>query len=308
MSTSSSQPFRIESPCPAQWEKMKITAIGRHCLSCQKEVVDFRKMSRDEMLIHLMTSGKGRTCGKFYRHQLDEFQLEDLITPKELRKWPASKAFAVLTLAVSLLVACDNNTDGDNARLQSKDSISTTFSDSNYTSETDSIQQTEEITEDSISNCNTITGIVAVPDTNDPIVELTGEVLIPHTNIDTNEVHGHNSMEEKEPEKEEEIFQFVDQMPEFTGGTDSLFAFLKENIKYPQLMVDAGMEGKVFVSFVVQKDGKITDSKIVRSLQEEADKEALRVVNAMPDWIPGKYRGKAVPVLMYLPIVYRLVD
>ncbi len=113
--------------------------------------------------------------------------------------------------------------------------------------------------------------------------------------------------EQKEEEVEEEqIFTIVEDMPAFPGGEPELFKYLGKAIKYPQMAQDAGISGVVYVTFVVGKDGKISDAKVLRGIGGGCDEEALRVVRAMPTWKPGKQRGKPVTVQYNLPIRFTL--
>lgn len=95
---------------------------------------------------------------------------------------------------------------------------------------------------------------------------------------------------------------YVDKMPEFPGGQVALVKYLSKNIKYPSQSKKDKIKGKVVVSFIINKLGKVTQAKIVKSLNDECDKEALRVISNMPDWIPGEKEGKKVDVLFSLPI------
>lgn len=104
----------------------------------------------------------------------------------------------------------------------------------------------------------------------------------------------------------EEIYNVVEQMPEFPGGQDKLFQYLKENIKYPDDAEKAGLEGRVVCQFVVDKDGSITDIDVIQSISESLDKEAVRVIKAMPKWKPGKMKGETVRVKFTIPISFRL--
>ena len=106
--------------------------------------------------------------------------------------------------------------------------------------------------------------------------------------------------------EEQEPFDMVEQMPEFPGGVQALMQFLYENIRYPEAAQTAGKQGRVVVQFVVEADGTVSSAKVVRSISEELDAEALRVVNAMPRWTPGKHKGKAVRVKYTLPVSFRL--
>ena len=110
----------------------------------------------------------------------------------------------------------------------------------------------------------------------------------------------------EEPEKEEEIFQVVEAMPEFPGGTAELMKWLQKNIKYPSISQENGVQGRVIVQFVVNRDGSIVDPVVLRSVDPYLDKEALRVVSAMPKWKPGEQRGKPVRVKFTLPVQFRL--
>ena len=102
------------------------------------------------------------------------------------------------------------------------------------------------------------------------------------------------------------IFTIVEEMPSFPGGEVKLFEFLQRNIKYPPVARENGIQGRVYVNFVVDKEGKIKDAKIVRGIGGGCDEEALRVVRAMPDWKIGKQNGRPVSVLYNLPINFTL--
>lgn len=103
-----------------------------------------------------------------------------------------------------------------------------------------------------------------------------------------------------------DVFMVVEQMPEFDGGMDALIKYLSENIKYPAEAMDKGIQGKVFVGFVIDKDGSIEDVKILKEVGGGCDEEAIRVVSNMPNWKPGTQRGEAVKVSYTLPINFVL--
>lgn len=105
---------------------------------------------------------------------------------------------------------------------------------------------------------------------------------------------------------EEEIFTIVEDMPSFPGGEAKLFEYLGKNIKYPQIAKEAGISGIVYVNFVVDTNGEITDVKVLRGIGGGCDEEAMRVVKNMPKWSPGKQRGKPVKVSYNLPIRFSL--
>ncbi len=111
----------------------------------------------------------------------------------------------------------------------------------------------------------------------------------------------------EEEEEEQTIFVVVETMPEFPGGQQALFKYLSENVKYPVIAQENGIQGRVICQFVVNKDGSIVDVNVVRSGGDASlDKEAVRVIKSMPKWKPGKQRGKAVRVKYTVPVNFRL--
>lgn len=113
-------------------------------------------------------------------------------------------------------------------------------------------------------------------------------------------------IEEEVVVEEEEIFQVVEEEPEFPGGMEALYKYLGESIKYPQLAKENNIEGKVYVTFVVEKDGSIANPRILRDIGGGCGNEAVRVVKAMPKWKAGKQRGKNVRVQFNLPVSFKL--
>ncbi len=111
---------------------------------------------------------------------------------------------------------------------------------------------------------------------------------------------------EEVEEAEEEVFLVVEEDPEFPGGLDALSKFIADNIKYPQLAKENNITGRVFVSFVVEKDGRVGQVKILRDIGGGCGNEAVRVVKMMPKWKPGKQRGKAVRTQFNLPVNFDL--
>ncbi len=106
--------------------------------------------------------------------------------------------------------------------------------------------------------------------------------------------------------EEEKIYEVVEQQPEFPGGTAAMYKWLNDNLHYPAISQENGVQGKVFIRFVVSKTGAITDPKVVRSLDPYTDKEAIRCIKAMPRWNPGKMNGAPVKAYFVLPITFRL--
>ena len=108
------------------------------------------------------------------------------------------------------------------------------------------------------------------------------------------------------PEVSNKVFDVVEEMPHFPGGAAALQAFLSSNTKYPVVAQENGVQGRVIVSFVVERDGSITDVRVLRSVDPSLDREASRVVRSMPRWSPGKQNGSAVRVKYTVPVVFRL--
>ena len=107
-------------------------------------------------------------------------------------------------------------------------------------------------------------------------------------------------------EEENKVFDVVEQMPSFPGGMGTLMSWLSQNMKYPPIAAENGVQGRVIVQFVVEKDGSITDVHVAKSVDPSLDKEAARVVKAMPHWIPGKQNGSAVRVKYTVPVTFKL--
>ena len=123
---------------------------------------------------------------------------------------------------------------------------------------------------------------------------------------DLNVVREHKEEIIVEEKKEEQVFTAVEQMPQFPGGEAELMKYISNNIKYPTMAMENNIQGRVVVQFVVTKTGKIGEVKVVRSKDPDLDKEAVRVVKSLPNFIPGKMNGQAVNVWYTLPITFKL--
>ena len=110
----------------------------------------------------------------------------------------------------------------------------------------------------------------------------------------------------KPKEEENKVFDVVEQMPSFPGGMNALMDYLRKAIKYPPVAEENGIQGRVVCTFVVERDGSVTDVRVAKSVDPSLDKEAVRVVSAMPKWIPGKQNGQSVRVKYTLPVTFRL--
>jgi periplasmic protein TonB len=131
-------------------------------------------------------------------------------------------------------------------------------------------------------------------------VEIEDELEIEDTESDEDEEI------EIEEEDDDEFFMVVENMPEFPGGDLGLMKYIQKNVKYPAIAKEYNITGKVYVSFIVDKSGSVTNVKIVRGVDKNLDAEALRVVKSLPKYKPGKQRGKAVRVMFTIPINFTL--
>lgn len=126
---------------------------------------------------------------------------------------------------------------------------------------------------------------------------------------DRNVVREHKDeiiVEEKKPVEENKVFTAVEQMPQFPGGEAELMKYIQKNLKYPPVTMENNIQGRVVVQFVVTKTGKIGEVKVARGRDPDLDKEAVRVVKSLPDFIPGKMNGQSVNVWYTLPITFKL--
>ena len=157
------------------------------------------------------------------------------------------------------------------------------------------VKEEDEIKLDEVEKSNKAVGAFTV-EGND---EVGGEVLKAKEEIAAPEPP-------KQQVEENKVFDVVEQMPSFPGGMGALMSWLSQNIKYPVIAAENGVQGRVIVQFVVEKDGSITDVKVAKSVDPSLDKEASRVVSAMPKWTPGKQNGSAVRVKYTVPVTFKL--
>ena len=102
------------------------------------------------------------------------------------------------------------------------------------------------------------------------------------------------------------VYDCVEQMPFFPGGSQKLKEFIEENLRYPKELEETCVQGRVIVRFIVERNGKLSNVKVVKSVHPALDKEAIRIVKLMPRWIPGRQNGITVRVKFYIPIIFRL--
>jgi protein TonB len=156
------------------------------------------------------------------------------------------------------------------------------------------VNEEEEIKLDEIEKSNKAIGALTVEGTD----EVGGEVLKIRDEI--------APPEPPKAVEDNKIFEVVEQKPSFPGGDGALMSWLSQNIKYPSIAAEMGVQGRVIVQFVVEKDGSITDVKIAKSVDPSLDKEAARVIKSMPQWIAGRQNGSAVRVRFTVPVTFKL--
>ena len=287
----------IFEPCPANWEKMQIKLDVRHCVQCDKSVVDFTKKSRAEIITYLIENPNGSVCGRMNQQQFD-IKEEDLPELISILSQPRFRANAFLILAVvcsSLFYSCETASTGKKTIGKMK-------------IEKQTINPIEKQKINPIDNTSIDDSLKKRKKQHIiPQVELMGEVSIlpePPPAIAGGITY------EPLPEIEvvtnpEEILSYAEVMPEFPGGMPEMVKYLLENMIYPEEMKENGIEGRIFVQFVVTKTGSVKDVTIARGI-DGLNREAIRLVKQMPNWSPGKNNGKEVNVKMVIPIRFSL--
>ena len=146
--------------------------------------------------------------------------------------------------------------------------------------------------------------IIEVPD-NEAVEEKIKVNLDLEENTPIETIVVRDTLQEKE-ESPDEILIFVEAPPQFPGGDDAMLKFIQQNLKYPPRARRMGIEGRVFIKAVIEKDGAISNAAVMKGIGAGCDEEALQIIRSFPRWIPGKQRGKPVRVRMTFPIKFRL--
>ena len=329
--------IKIKEPCDADWNKMKIGMKSRHCELCVKSVMDFTQMTREEILIYLFKNNNKSTCARMYGGQMD-FHFQELEAIVEgTRRQKGNLPFVVLSFAALAMISCENKSGnsvsnsheiGKIIQVEAIDSIKSS------TDTTDVNLKKGIVEKEKDKFCGPKRGEVQIM-TGSPIpvpgsIEIeTGDIVsIPHPEtggmielypepennsmgavipgIDEFELMGDTTVLTEEDIQKYAVLNMAEVMPEYPHGADSLLNYLKNEIRYPKKAQKKGIEGRVYVQFVVEKDGRISRTKILRGIGEGCDEEALRVINNMPNWIPGENQGRKVAVMYTLPIKFVL--
>jgi TonB family protein len=176
------------------------------------------------------------------------------------------------------------------------------------------ITQEEALSERKAAAINRELAVTEIENIKEKLPEVVSEVVVPiinesteHPNNESQQINKSiNSSTLIDSVKNKEVFVVVEDMPEFPGGEEALRKWIAENVKYPKAAAEKGIKGKVYITFVVEADGSISRAKIARGVDPLLNEEALRVVNGLPIWKPGKQKGKAVPVSYTIPINFAL--
>jgi protein TonB len=137
------------------------------------------------------------------------------------------------------------------------------------------------------------------------VIEIVEDDVVIEDEIEIEDTESDEDLEIVE-EDDEEVFMVVENMPEFPGGDLGLMKYIQKNVKYPPIAKEYNITGKVYISFVVDKSGSVTNVKVVRGVDKNLDAEAVRVIESLPKYKPGKQRGKAVKVMFTVPINFTL--
>jgi protein TonB len=149
--------------------------------------------------------------------------------------------------------------------------------------------------------------IIEIPDDEvEDEIEINNDVEMEETTVEQVQIKKEVVVQQIEEETTEEVFTVVENQPEFQGGMSEFYKYLQKKLKYPTQARRMGVEGKVFVQFVVDKTGALSEIKVIKGIGSGCDEEAIRVLQESPIWSPGKQRGKAVKVKMVIPIVFKL--
>lgn len=265
--------------CPENWDEMKIGLLSRYCENCKRDVHDFTTSTKEEILQFLVANKTNKVCGRIFKSQLNYHHKEILVTIESYIKKnrDSNLTFYFLAIGSIMLLGCSSN--GSNNKDQVNDSLVFTLN-----GKEKKFNQKEVSHEN--GNCKIDS---LLPEEFAVVGELVADDSL--LNSDANGVR-----------------ILAEVMPEFSGGFDSLVVYIKENLKYPEWEKKAGIQGNVFVSFTVDKEGLIIDPKILKSVHgsKNFDTEVLRLIKAMPRWKPGQEQGKNVTVQFVLPIKFAL--
>lgn len=280
--------LEIKEPCSEVWSNMKIGILSRHCGVCAKGVIDFTKMNRAEIITYILLNQNDQVCGRMKPNQFDFLHDDIPILIETLKNQRTANPFLILALLCLSLASSAQEQQSSTINIKTPILPIENF----VLGKVKPVEDTNYIktVRDSIKEKSQINYNVTIIDPS--TIEEMGEVVV----LDKNNQGDLDSIFDSESQS----------MPEFVGGIDSLFQFLHKEIKYPRYAVKNQIQGNVYVRFIVEKDGRISNTKILRSPSEFFNDEVYRVINLMPNWIPAIHNGENVASPMVLPIRFSL--
>ncbi len=278
---------------------MSPTEQGRHCEKCSLTVLDFTALSDKEIISVLNKRSGQRTCGRI-RKKVEVHDLPEIaISAKADFRFTMPSRLYTFSLCAVLLAACQSN---------SNQSTAVARIDSNLV-QVDSLAGLPDSSSTSVSPKDSIIP-VSKPPNPEPFIDIMGDIAVeppsgePVIPIPYEVVSG-------EIIPQEDSLYITNNPAEFPGGQDSMFRFIKQNLVYPSLAKEVGIEGKVIAKFVVTPTGEIVNIQIVRPIPNapEFDAEVIRVLKMMPKWKPAlDYQNRPVHAYYHLPFLFKLND
>jgi Gram-negative bacterial TonB protein C-terminal len=250
---------------------------GRFCSSCTKSVVDFTNKSTEEIQQYFIENSGAKVCGRFKNEQVHKVPIP---IPRSVleQQMPFHKAFLLILFIVmgSTLFSCKNHND-------------------------DFVTGEPAVVEDDTIQLRATTGVVRV-DKDKNGVSATDSTIVNYRQqpVTVGEVAVEPDTLDKFIPKELYTASEVEELPKYSKGMDGLYSFIKSNFKIPD--ADKETKGKIFLSFIVEKDGSLSNIKVVRGINEALNSEAIRVLKASEKWIPGQQNGEKVRVSYTIPI------
>ena len=270
--------------------------FSRHCEKCEKKVMDFTTMSRTEIISYLLNNSSQSVCGRMKNSQLDFHQEDILIIIEELKKSKNPYSFLILSLVCLTLISCEpnNNYDQNNSRNSNdnettKGEIAIDTTNIKVLRKIDSNNNSKEKIKQSKMKEELLMGDCIIQ----PEIEVQGMIAY--------------QTEIKQQENDSIVLKFAEKMPEYNGGINALFDYIQKNVSYPEFEKYNNIEGTVYVRFIVDRNGKIVNPTILKSVSGSINfnAEALNVITKMPNWIPGENNGEKVNVEYNLPIRFK---
>lgn len=270
----------IPKPCHEDWNSMTPDQTGRFCSSCTKSVVDFTNKSTEEIQQYFIENSGAKVCGRFKNEQVNRLAIPISKSVLE-QSMPFHKAFLLILFIVmgSTLFSCKNHND-------------------------EFVTGEPALVEDDTVQPRATTGVIRVRENKNAIHKtdsisvnyrqqpvLVGEVAVEPDTLD------------KFIPKELYTASQVEELPRYSKGMDGLYSFIRTNFKISD--ADKETKGKIFLSFIVEKDGSLSNIKVVRGINEALNSEAIRVVKASEKWIPGQQNGEKVRVSYTIPILIK---